>query len=82
MHRTSTVQIQAVIKHRVSSTPQIPLQHILQSFLAKSNNSSDVYNPQVKMNAAFRIPSLHQRREITANATQWPQTEQHNKLYE
>jgi len=52
----STAQIRAVIKHRVSSsTPPIPIQHILQPFLAKPNNSSDVYNPQVKMNAAFRI---------------------------
>jgi hypothetical protein len=54
MHRISTAQIRAVIKHRVSSTPPIPIQHILQPFLAKPNNSSDVYSPRVKMNAAFR----------------------------
>jgi hypothetical protein len=52
----SIAQIRAVIKHRVSSsTSPIPIQHILQPFLAKPNNSSEVYNPQVKMNAAFRI---------------------------
>jgi hypothetical protein len=77
MHRISTAQIRAVVKHRVSSTPPIPIQHILQPFLAKPNNSRDVYNPQVKMNAAFRIrvyisdvkPSLMRHNGHNPNST-------------
>jgi hypothetical protein len=81
-HSISTEQIPAVIKHRASITPSIPIHHRLQSFLAKPNKSTDIYNPQVKMNAAFKNTNLFLRRETAANATQWPHPEQHNKLNE